>query len=195
MTSSERAQRLGELVKSAIERGPEECSAFLDEECESDPAMRAEIESLLEQQDGASRFIEKPALHLAAELLVREGAFHAGQTIGEYEIISLIGSGGMGEVYLAQDRQLHRKVALKLIRRGMDSAHIVRHFKREEHLLANLNHPNIAQLYGSGASVDGIPFFAMEYVEGERLDEYCDERRLGTKERLQLFRKVCGAVT
>jgi tetratricopeptide (TPR) repeat protein/predicted Ser/Thr protein kinase len=191
----DRAERLAELVKSAIDRPPDERGAFLDKECESDPAMRAEIESLLEQQDGASRFIEEPALHVAAESLVRGGAFRAGQTIGEYEIISLIGSGGMGEVYLAQDRQLHRKVALKLIRRGMDSDDIVHHFKREEHLLASLNHPNISQLYGGGVTSGGIPFFAMEYVEGKRLDEYCDERVLGTKERLQLFRKVCAAVT
>jgi len=191
----QRAQRLAELVKSAVECEPEARPAFLDDECRSDPAMRAEIESLLQQQEGASRFIEIPALHLAAKSFMREGAFRAGQTIGDYEIISLIGSGGMGEVYLAEDGQLHRKVALKLVRHGMDSDDIIRHFKREEHLLASLNHPNIAQLYGSGVSVDGIPFFAMEYVEGQRLDEYCDERGLGTKERLQLFRKVCSAVT
>ncbi len=191
----QRAQRLAELVKSAVECEPEARPAFLDDECRSDPAMRAEIESLLQQQEGASRFIEIPALHLAAKSFMREGAFRAGQTIGDYEIISLIGSGGMGEVYLAEDGQLHRKVALKLVRHGMDSDDIIRHFKREEHLLASLNHPNIAQLYGSGVSVDGIPFFAMEYVEGQRLDEYCDERGLGTKERLHLFRKVCSAVT
>src|SRR5438270_2972275 len=191
----QRAERLAELVKSAIECEPGSRATFLDEECRSDLAMRGEIESLLQQQEGASRFIEMPALHLAAESLIREGAFRTGQTIGDYEIVSLIGSGGMGEVYLAQDRQLHRKVALKLVRRDMDSEDIIRHFKREEHLLASLNHPNISQLYGSGVSVDGIPFFAMEYVEGQRLDEYCDERGLGTKERLHLFRKVCSAVT
>jgi serine/threonine-protein kinase len=191
----QRAQRLAELVKSAVECEPEARPAFLDDECRSDPAMRAEIESLLEHQEDASQFIETPALHLVAKSFMHEGAFRAGQTIGDYEIVSLIGSGGMGEVYLAEDGQLHRKVALKLVRRGMDSKDIIRHFKREEHLLASLNHPNIAQLYGSGVSVDGIPFFAMEYVEGQRLDEYCDERGLGTKERLQLFRKVCSAVT
>ena len=191
----QRAERVAKLVKSAVECGPEAWAAFLDEECGSDPAMRAEIESLLQEDEGASRFLEVPALHLAAESLVREGAFHAGQTIGDYEIVSLIGSGGMGEVYLAEDRELHRKVALKLVRRGMASEDMIHHFKREEHLLASLNHPNIAQLYGGGVSADGIPFFAMEYVEGERLDQYCDERRLATKERLQLFRKVCSAVT
>src|SRR5438552_12228593 len=101
----------------------------------------------------------------------------------------------MGEVYLAQDRQLDRRVALKLIRRGLNSEDIIRHFKREEHLLASLNHPNIAQLYGSGLTAEGVPFFVMEYVEGQRLDDYCNERKLETKERLQLFRKVCSAVT
>src|SRR6201981_3621106 len=115
------AQRVAELVKSAVECEPEARPAFLDNECRSDPAMRAEIESLLQQQEGASQFIEIPALHLAAKSFIRESAFGAGQTVSGYEIISLIGSGGMGEVYLAEDGQLHRKVALKLVRRGMDS--------------------------------------------------------------------------
>src|SRR5437667_1279721 len=191
----DRAGRLAELVKSAVEREPESRAAFLEEECRSDPAMQAEIASLLQQQEGVSRFIEVPALHLAAESFLGQGAFGAGQIIGHYEIVSLIGSGGMGEVYLAQDRQLDRRVALKLIRRGFNSEDIVRHFKREEHLLASLNHPNIAQLYGSGLTADGVPFFVMEYVEGQRLDDYCNDRKLETKERLQLFRKVCSAVT
>jgi eukaryotic-like serine/threonine-protein kinase len=191
----QRAQRLAELVKSAVECEPEARPAFLDDECRSDPVMRAEIESLLREQEGSSEFLETSALHLAAKSFVREGAFRAGQTIGDYEIISLIGSGGMGEVYLAEDRQLHRQVALKLVRRGMDSDDIIRHFKREEHLLASLNHQNIAQLYGGGVSVDGVPFFAMEYVEGARLDHYCDEQKLTIPERLRLFRKICSAVS
>jgi serine/threonine-protein kinase len=192
---NDRAGRLAELVKSAVERGPESRAAFLEEECRSDPAMRAEIESLLQQQQGVSRFIEEPALHLAAESFLRQGTFSAGQTIAHYHIVSLIGSGGMGEVYLAQDHQLDRRVALKLVRRSLASDDMLRHFKREEHLLASLNHPNIAQLYGSGLTADGVPFFVMEYVEGQRLDDYCNDRKLETKERLQLFRKVCSAVT
>src|SRR5437762_3565128 len=105
-----RAARLAELVKSAVEREPESRAAFLEEECRSDPAMQAEIASLLQQQEGVSRFIEEPALHLAAESFIGQGTLSAGQIIGHYEIVSLIGSGGMGEVYLAQDRQLDRKV-------------------------------------------------------------------------------------
>ena len=154
-----RAERVAELVKSALECRPEAWTGFLDEKCGTDLAMRAEIESLLREHEGASRFIETPALHLAAESLVRAGAYRAGQTIGTYEIMSLLGSGGMGEVYLAQDRELHRKVALKLVRRGMASDDMIHHFKREEQLLASLNHPNIAQLYGGGVNADGIPFF------------------------------------
>ncbi|HJT80228.1 MAG TPA: protein kinase [Chthoniobacterales bacterium] len=156
--------------------------------------MRTEVESLLSHYQAGDDFIEKPALHIAAETFVREGAYRVGQIIGDYEIVSLIGTGGMGEVYLAHDRQLHRRVALKLIRRGMDSADIVRHFKREERLLAGLNHPNIAQLYGSGMTADGVPFFAMEFVEGTPIDEYCNEKQLSIPIRLELFRKVCGAV-
>jgi len=191
----QRAEQVAELVKSAVECGPGQWSAFLDRECEGDPALRAEIESLLLEDEGASQFLEMPALHLAAESLVREGAYRAGQIVGDHEIVSLIGRGGMGEVYLALDRQLHRKVALKLVRRGMASEEMIHHLKREEHLLASLNHPNIAQLYGGGVTADGIPFFAMEYVEGEGLDQYCNGRALATKDRLQLFRKVCSAVT
>ena len=177
---NERAERLAELVKSAVERGPESRAAFLEEECRSDPAMHAEIASLLQQQEDASEFIEEPALHLVAESLVGRGALSAGQVISHYDIISPIGSGGMGEVYLAHDRQLDRKVALKLVRRVLASDDMLRHFKREEHLLASLNHPNIAQLYGSGVTSDGVPFFVMEYVEGRRLDDYCNEHHLGT---------------
>jgi serine/threonine protein kinase len=192
---NERAGRLAELVKSAIERGAEHWEAFIEKECSSDAAMRAEIKSLLRQQEGASEFIEEPALHLVAQSLVSRGALGAGQVVTHYEIISLIGSGGMGEVYLAHDCELDRKVALKLVRRALASGDMLRHFKREEHLLASLNHPNIAQLYGSGLTADGVPFFVMEYIAGQRLDDYCNERKLETKERLQLFRKVCSAVT
>src|SRR5207253_2743622 len=122
-----RSQRVAELVKSAVNCGAERWAAFLDQECGSDPAMRAEIESLLQEQEGSSEFLEEPALHLAAQSFVGEGAFRAGQTIGDYEIVSLISSGGMGEVYLAQDRQLHRKVALKLVRSAMASEEMLHH--------------------------------------------------------------------
>ncbi|MEA2729681.1 MAG: eukaryotic-like serine/threonine-protein kinase, partial [Acetobacteraceae bacterium] len=187
------AERVAELVKTALELPPESWAAFLDAERDLDASTRADIESLLRQNETASRFLETPAVHYAAQTLIGEGAYLPGQTVGGYTIVSLIGRGGMGEVYLAEDRELHRRVAIKFVHRSIASHELIRHFKREEHLLASLNHPNIAQLYGAGLTTDGIPFFAMEYVEGERLDQYCDKRMLPTKERLQLFRKICAA--
>ena len=190
-----REERLAEIVKSALECPLEDQTVFLAERCGSDAELRAEAEALLEQQDLIGHFLEEKALHRAAAALLNHKDNLEGKVIGQYEIRSLIARGGMGEVYLAQDRRLQRKVALKLIRRGMDSADLILHFQREERLLAGLNHPNIAQLYGGGLTADGIPFFAMEYVEGLRIDEHCDEFRLSTEERLQLFRKVCAAVS
>jgi serine/threonine-protein kinase len=190
----ERAGLIAELVKAAAECEPQARQAFLDKECRSDPGLRAEVESLLEHQAQVSRFIETPALHLAAETLVHAGTFDAGENISHYEIVSLIGRGGMGEVYLAQDQRLRRRVALKLVRRGMDTEAIMRRFQHEQQLLAGLNHPNIAQLYDSGITSDGIPFFAMEYVDGTRVDDYCREKQLPIEVRLELFEKVCGAV-
>src|SRR5437867_934619 len=191
---SEHAQLVAELFKSAAECAPQDRQSFLEERCRSNPKLRAEVESLLKTHDRAERFMERPAVHLAAEDFAQKGAFAAGQIIGHYEIVSLIGKGGMGEVYLAQDRQLHRGVALKLVRRGMDSDEIVRRFKHEQRLLAALNHPNIAQLYEADVTDDGIPFFAMEYVDGTRIDNYCREKDLVVQQRLELFCKVCAAI-
>jgi serine/threonine protein kinase len=156
--------------------------------------MRAKVEALLSHHERAGRFIEKPALRFAAETLFRDGTLEASKAVGNYEILSLIGSGGMGDVYLARDRQLHRQVALKLVRSGLDTGDLTRHFQREERILASLNHPNIARLYGGGITAEGVPYFVMEYVDGTRLDDYCQENQLSIREQLALFRKVCGAV-
>lgn len=185
---------MAELVKSALERVREERAAFLDEACAGDADLRAEVDSFLQFQDDASQFIEQGALHVAAQTLVREPALPSLQQIDGYQILSRIGVGGMGEVYLAQETKLRRKVALKLVRAGMDSAEIVSRFRHEEQILASLNHPNIAQLYGAGVAAGNIPFFAMEYIQGVRIDEYCNAHALSTAARLQLFRKVCSAV-
>ncbi|MFL6527979.1 MAG: protein kinase domain-containing protein [Chthoniobacterales bacterium] len=191
-SESERAASIAELVKTAIEYEPGARQSFLDANCR--PELRAEVESLLEHQQFADDFIETPAVELAAEAITQWDAFAAGEIIGNCEIVSLIDKGGMGEVYLAQDRRLHRRVALKLVRRGMDSEEIIRRFHHEQKLLANLNHRNIAQLYDAAITDDGIPFFLMEYVDGIRIDDYCRERNLTIRQRLELFGKVCAAV-
>ena len=192
-TSAERATRAAELLKSALERAPKDWPSFLDEACGSDTELRAEVESLLRFQQPARGFMQQPAIHLAADVFL-DRELKPEETIGDYKIISLIGSGGMGDVYLAEDRQLHRQVALKIVRRGMNTDDVVRRFQREEQILASLNHPSIARLYGGAITADGVPFFVMEYVDGTRLDEFCDEKQLPLKERLTLFRKVCSAV-
>lgn len=118
------------------------------------------------------------------------------ERIGDFKILRLIGSGGMGLVYLAQkgDATFTQTVALKVIKKGMDSEEILRRFELERQLLSGLNHPNIARLVDGGTLDDGRPYFALEYVEGQPIDRYCDANRLSTRDRLNLFRKVCAAV-
>jgi eukaryotic-like serine/threonine-protein kinase len=193
MLPEEHAALVAELFKSATELPTKERKAFVEEHCRSNAQLGGEVASLLQTYERADEFMERPPIDLVAEKFSR-GAFASGELIGEYEIVSLIGKGGMGEVYLARDRQLHRRVALKLVRRGMDTEHVVRRFHQEQQLLANLNHPNIAQLYGAGLIADGIPFFAMEYIDGTRIDDFSREKNLSIQQRLELFTKVCAAV-
>ena len=195
MSASDRAERVAQVVEAALNRDPSECRAFLDAACGGDSALRAEVESLLSYSRDAAGFIEEPAIHANAEAFAEEaGVLEIGQKIEQYRIVSLIGAGGMGEVYLAEDLSLGRKVALKLVKSAFGGSHLLRHFRQEERILAALTHPNIARLYGGAVMDNGVPYFVMEYVEGERLDDYCKRRELSLSDRLQLFRKICAAV-
>jgi serine/threonine-protein kinase len=204
---AERSQRLENLFALIVEMKPEERAAFLDAECADDAALRAEIESLLAADEQADDFVEKLAqAALAAAQLNKTGETgepaeaeadsNVGRRIGPYRTIRRIGVGGMGVVYLAarDDDQFKQLVAVKVIRRGMDHEAIIRRFRHERQILAGLNHPNIARLLDGGATEDGLPWFALEYVEGQPLTEYCDQRRLSINERLRLFLTVCAAV-
>jgi serine/threonine protein kinase len=113
-----------------------------------------------------------------------------------YRIVREIGRGGMGRVFLAEraDQMFHKQVAIKLIKRGMDTDAVVRHFRNEREILASLDHPNIARLLDGGSSRDGLPYFVMEYIQGQPIDCFCDERKYSVAERLRLFQKVCAAV-
>src|SRR5512136_817544 len=115
--------------------------------------------------------------------------------IGAYRVLRELGHGGMGTVYLAAraDDQYQKRVAVKVIR-GLDSAEVVRHFRRERQILAGLDHPNIARLFDGGTTDDDLPYFVMEYVEGEPIDRFCDQHKLSIQERLKLFQGVCAAV-
>ena len=157
------------------------------------PAVRDEVASLLASHESAGDFIDKPA--------IVEGASEAtdlppGTLVGSYSIERRIGQGGMGAVYLASraDDEYRKRVALKIIKRGMDSDEIVARFRRERQTLASLDHPNIARLLDGGTTADARPYFVMEYVEGEPLADYCAARALATDGRLRLFCTVCDAV-
>jgi serine/threonine protein kinase len=192
----ERAERIANIVERALEvevgaRGP-----LLVDLCGNDEELFVEVASLLHFQEKARDFIEKPAVETAAELLADERTgLQAGDVLEGYKIISLLGEGGMGEVYLADDTKLKRKVAIKLLKLGLGTANIIRHFHQEERILAGLTHPNIAQLYGGDVTKNGLPYFVMEYVEGVRLDDYYLDKQLLVAERLGLFRKICAAVS
>jgi tetratricopeptide (TPR) repeat protein len=192
----ERAERIAEIVEQALEveigrRGP-----LLVELCGEDQELLVEVASLLHFQEKARDFIETPAVEAVAELLADERTgLQPGDALDGYKIVSLLGEGGMGEVYLANDTSLGRKVAIKLLKYGLGTANFVRHFHQEEQILAGLTHPNIAQLYGGAVTTNGVPYFVMEYVDGPRLDDYCREKQLPISERLQLFRKICAAVS
>jgi serine/threonine protein kinase/tetratricopeptide (TPR) repeat protein len=192
-----RWERMNEVFHAAIELTPEQRAGFLNHACSDDPGLRAEVERLVAAHERAGRFIEGPAIAEAGPWL--RGASEplaAGQRFGPYRVIREIGRGGMGAVYFAEraDGQFEQQVALKLIKRGMDTDLVLQRFRAERQILASLDHPNIARLLDGGTTDDGRPYFVMEYIEGEPLDQYADTRRLSIPDRLRLFLTVCGAV-
>lgn len=195
MATPERAQRIAEIVETALEHDAANWPSLLDEACADDLPLRKEVETLLGYSEEAAGFIEAPAYQgAAADLAADEGELKPSALLGDYKILRLLGEGGMGEVYLAEDLNLGREVAIKLVKAGFGRANLIRHFQREERILAALTHPNIARLYGGEMSETGVPYFVMEYVAGERLDSYADLHQLTIPQRLELFRKICAAV-
>ena len=198
MTTAERWQRVKEVLGNALELDPERRAAYLDTACDGETALRADVERLLAaEQRAGDGFLnvtvttpEQPASAIA-DLDTR-----IGHRVGPYRIVERIGEGGMGAVYRAvrADDQYQKQVAIKLIQAGHDSAFIVSRFKNERQILASLDHPNIARLLDGGTTDDGAPYFVMELIEGQRIDEYCDQRRLPIHERLHIFLQVCAAV-
>jgi eukaryotic-like serine/threonine-protein kinase len=193
----QRHQQITDLLALTLEQPLEQRLLFLEEQCGDDAELRREIESLLASLDQSPSFIETPAVAGLVDLepgLV-ETELSEGWRIGHYRIVRAIGQGGMGAVYLAERADEYReKVALKIVKRGMNSDFVLRRFRAERQILASLNHPNIARLLDGGTTDDGLPYFVMEYIEGEPIDAYCDRRKLKVIERLKLFRIVCAAV-
>ena len=194
---ADRWQKIEELFGAALECAPEERLAFVAKASGSDETLRREVETLLASHRQAGDFIQAPAFQEALNVMnVSQSALERGHRLGRYEIIREIGHGGMGTVYLAAraDDEFKKRVAIKLIKRGMDTDDILRRFRNERQILASLDHPNIARLLDGGTSEDGLSYFVMEYVEGLPLLTYSDTEQLSTTERLKLFRKICAAV-
>jgi serine/threonine-protein kinase len=173
-----------------------ERTAFLEAKCGADENLLAEINSLLEAEAASENFIESPTVAVKFLTVDPRETWIAGKQIGAYRIEREIGRGGMGAVYLASraDGEFNRKVAVKLIKRGLDTDEIVRRFRHERQILANLNHPNITKLLDGGTTRDGLPYLVMDYVEGVPLNRYADEENLALDARLELFLEVCAAV-
>ncbi len=198
------------LLRKALDLEPEHRGAFLDDACRGDSALHQEVTRRLrgEPSDTCTQtptikartlgpltgdFADADTVGISPqeqETLLRP------QKIGAYRIIRLLGEGGMGAVYLAarDDDQFRKQVAIKLLKPGMGSDFVVRRFRNERQILASLDHPNIARLIDGGTTPDGLPYFVMEYIEGEPITRYCDRKALTTVERLKVFQQVCSAV-
>jgi len=187
-------EKVKKLFAEALEIAPEKRSEFLNENC-ADAEIKTEVESLLAANAEAENFLNDVSAVEVVQNSYQKSAAFAGQKIGRYRIESEIGRGGMGIVFLAAREDFRQQVALKIIKRGMDSEAIIERFAREREILAALNHPYIARLIDGGTTDDGLPFFVMEYVEGLPLDEFCRRQNLSETARLELFRKICAAVS
>ncbi|MGB6386153.1 MAG: serine/threonine-protein kinase [Terriglobales bacterium] len=197
MASSPRSNRwlrIEYLFYAALEL-EEGRTAFLDEACGGDAELRKEVDSLLHSSGQTMGFLQQPVLQAAKQITAEEGL--SGKRIGAYQLLRVIGEGGMGKVYLASraDDLYQKEVAIKTVQGGLgQSRAMLLRFRSERQILANLDHPNIARLLDGGITDEGLPYLVMEYVNGVRLDDYCRINKLATEQRLQLFCTVCAAV-
>ena len=193
---ADRWGRLNQIFHAALALDPNERSEFIAQACVDDDRLRLEAEELLSAHERADRAFgttEHPALALG-EL---ESPNLAGLRLGPYRLTKEIGRGGLGLVWLAErvDGEFEQHVAIKVIKRGMDTAQVLERFRAERQIVASFEHANIAQLIDGGTTDDGLPYFVMEYIQGQPIDRYADERRLTVNERLRLFLQVCDAVS
>jgi len=180
-------QQIKEIFYQASDLSGTERESFL---VKLDDETRKEIEELLISDERSENFIEKSAV---VEFGLNENPL-INQKIGDYKLLEVIGTGGMGTVFLAEKEGLEKKFAVKLIKRGMDTDEVLRRFKLERQILARLEHKNIAPLIDGGMTADGLPFLVMEYVDGISITKYCQENESDTNQRLNLFRQICSAV-
>ncbi|MEE8526747.1 MAG: serine/threonine-protein kinase, partial [Thermoanaerobaculia bacterium] len=188
----QRWQQVKGIFEQALEHAADQRTAFLEAACSGDAELRREVESLLAADAESDSAFDRPIFDLRPD---STPPTRVGSRIGPYELIEKIGRGGFGTVYLA-DRvgEFRHRVAVKLIQRGMSSPEAVHRFELERQILADLDHPHVARLFDGGTTEDGSPYLVMEWVEGERLDRYCDAERLSVEARLRLFLEICSAV-
>ncbi len=188
------------IFTDALQRAtPEARAAYLDGACGTDAALRRRVESLLHAVESAGDFLEQPPTGLMAgdgsTLPVTLPSEKPGERIGRYKLLQQIGEGGCGVVYMAeQEEPMRRRVALKVIKLGMDTKSVIARFEAERQALALMDHSNIAKVLDAGATEKGRPFFVMELVRGIKITDYCDENTLSTEDRLRLFIQVCQAI-
>lgn len=185
------------LFEAAATLADDEREAYLRRESQGDEALLAEVQSLLAWEGKTEGFLDH-AVFRVADLAPSfdAGGIGVGHALGAWRIVDVIGQGGMGVVYRAEraDAAFRRHAAIKVVRRGSDLAQIIDHFRRERETLAALDHPNIARLMDGGTTPDGQPYFVMEYVDGVRVDRYCDDQRLSVERRLDVFLAICAGV-
>jgi eukaryotic-like serine/threonine-protein kinase len=186
-------ERAQEVFLEALEIPPAERAPFLNRACAGDSLLREEVESLLAHDIGENELAS--VFQCAAAALIEDGSL-VGQRVGAYRITAELGHGGMGAVYLAvrADDEFRKKVAIKVVKRGMDTYAMLERFRYERQILANLDHPYIARLMDGGSTAEHQPFFVLEYVEGQPIDRFCRDSQLTIEEICRLFLRVCEAV-
>lgn len=191
-----RFSRLMDLVGEATDRPEAEREAFLRDACGGDDALREEAQRLVEKEGASGGYFDRFVDRMASTAeRVFETETVVGSEVGAFRIVRHLGEGGMGQVYLGERTgRINQRVAIKIIKRGMDSDAIVRRFRLEQQILAALHHPGISRLVDAGVTQDGRSYLVMDYVEGVRIDRYCDDHKLSVDERIVLFLKVCDAV-
>jgi serine/threonine protein kinase/formylglycine-generating enzyme required for sulfatase activity len=197
-------KRSAELFEKAVELRRDERAALLDRACGDDPALRSEVESLLAAHDAAGDYLGAPTSSVddvsrppdIAETVRAGGqAVPPSRVIGRYKLLQLIGEGGFGTVWMAEQREpVKRRVAVKIIKPGMDTGQVIARFEAERQALAMMDHPNIAKVLDGGSTDTGSPYFVMEYITGVPILEYCDTEKLDIAARLGLFTQACNAI-
>ena len=190
-TMSSPHEREVTVFEAALQLPPEQREAYLQRTCEGDESLLQRVRSLLNANAKQTDFLASPT----GAAVSPAPSEKPGDRIGPYKLLQLIGEGGCGVVYMAeQDKPFHRRVALKIIKLGMDTKQVIARFEAERQALALMDHPNIAKVHDAGSTATGRPYFVMELVRGVKITDYCDEKKLTTRQRLELFIQVCQAV-